>query len=155
MAEAPETGLQPSLRSIIMKSPWIVVDLRLVARNRFMNRPESEARMAKKAATKKKVATKPKSEPAPSKPSPEPAAPSPAPGKPNPAASKRGRPVKEPPPEKLWRVEAVSPEGLKVTLGRYVTKEEAEPEFGRLQADGFYQKIKIIESPPEVQVASE
>ena len=96
----------------------------------------------------KKVAAKKKSEPEPSKPSPQP-------GKPNPAASKRGRPVKEPPPEKLWRVEALSPEGLKVTLGRYVTKEEAEPELSRLEADGFYEKIKIIESPPEVQEASD
>ena len=104
--------------------------------------------MAKKAATNKKVATKQKSEPEPKKPNPEPS-------KPNPAVSKRGRPVKEPPPEKLWRVEAVSPEVLKVTLGLYVTKEEAEPEFGRLQADGFYEKIKIIESPSEVQEASD
>ena len=124
--------------------------------------------MAKKAATKKKVVAnkkataKQKSEPEPKKTNPEPSKPNPVPGKPNlvpgkpnPATSRRGRPVKEPPPEKLWRVEAVSPEGLKVTLGRYVTREEAEPEFGRLQADGFYQKIKIIESPPEVQVASD
>ena len=98
--------------------------------------------MAKKAATKKK------SEPAPS-------VPRPVPNVPNPAATRRGRPVKEPPPEKLWRVEALSPEGLKVTLGRYVTKEEAEPELGRLEADGFYEKIKIIESPSEVQETSD
>jgi len=71
------------------------------------------------------------------------------------AASKRGRPAKEPPPEKLWRVEAVSPEGLRVTLGRFVTREEAEPELNRLQSDGFYEKLEIIESPPEVQEASE
>ncbi len=98
--------------------------------------------MAKKAAAKKK------SEPVPS-------VPRPVPNVPNPAATRRGRPVKEPPPEKLWRVEALSPEGLKVTLGRYVTKEEAEPELGRLEADGFYEKIKIIESPSEVQEASD
>lgn len=93
--------------------------------------------MAKKVAAKKKT-----SEPESSKPN-------------SAAASKRGRPAKEPPPEKLWRVEAVSPEGVKVTLGRYVTKEEAEPELGRLQSDGFYEKIKIIESPPEVQETSD
>lgn len=111
--------------------------------------------MAKKAAANKKAAAKQKREPEPKVTRPEPSKPNPVPGKPNPATSRRGRPVKEPPPEKLWRVEAVSPEGLKVTLGRYVTREEAEPEFGRLQADGFYQKIKIIESPPTVEVASD
>jgi len=103
----------------------------------------------------KKAAAKQKSEPEPKKTNPVSSKAKPEPGKPNPVASKRGRPVKEPPPEKLWRVEAVSPEGVKVTLGRYVTREEAEPEFGRLQADGFYEKIKIIQSSPTVEVASD
>ncbi len=66
------------------------------------------------------------------------------PGKP---AVKRGRPAKPPPPPKLWRIEGVSPDGLKVTLGRYVEREEAEPEFARLSEDGFYLKLKILESP--------
>ncbi len=62
-------------------------------------------------------------------------------------AVKRGRPAKPPPPPKLWRIEGVSPDGLKVTLGRYVEREEAEPEFERLSEDGFYLKLKILESP--------
>lgn len=61
-------------------------------------------------------------------------------------AAKRGRPAKPPPPPKLWRIEGSSPEGLKVTLGRYVTREEAEPEFERLSEDGFYLKLELIES---------
>ena len=65
------------------------------------------------------------------------------PGKP---ASKRGRPAKEPPPPKLWRLEGRSPEGMCVTLGRYVTKEEAEPDLERLADDGFYEKLKITKS---------
>ena len=65
---------------------------------------------------------------------------------------KRGRPAKPPPPPKLWRIEGNSPEGIKVTWGRYVTREEAEPEFGRLSEDGFYLKLKILESPnPEAE----
>jgi len=96
--------------------------------------------MSKKPATKTQQPSKTKNPP-----------------KPNPPAAtptKRGRPVKEPPPPKLWRIEALSPEGLKVTLGRYVTKEEAEPEFNRLQEDGFYQKLKMVESPPESEETS-
>lgn len=62
-------------------------------------------------------------------------------------AAKRGRPAKEPPPPKLWRIEGRSPEGLKVTLGRYVSKEEAEVEMNRLADDGFYEKLRVIESP--------
>ncbi len=63
------------------------------------------------------------------------------------ATAKRGRSAKEPPPPKIWRIEGVSPEGLKVTLGRYATKEEAEPELDRLSQDDFYNKLKIIKSP--------
>ncbi|MCG8406123.1 MAG: hypothetical protein MI923_13080 [Phycisphaerales bacterium] len=63
-----------------------------------------------------------------------------------PAASKRGRSAKEPPPPKLWRIEGRSPEGLKVTLGRFITKEEAEVELHRLRDDGFYEKLRLSES---------
>lgn len=62
------------------------------------------------------------------------------------SSSKRGRPAKEPPPPKLWRLEGESPEGMRVTLGRYVTKEEAEPDLERLSEDGFYEKLKILKS---------
>jgi len=61
-------------------------------------------------------------------------------------SSKRGRPAKDPPPPKLWRLEGESPEGMRVTLGRYVTKEEAEPDLERLQEDGFYGKLNISKS---------
>ncbi|HPF37501.1 MAG TPA: hypothetical protein P5081_12400 [Phycisphaerae bacterium] len=64
-------------------------------------------------------------------------------------AAKRGRPAKEPPPPKLWRLEGTSPEGLRVTLGRYVNKEEADPDLERLEEDGFYQKLKIIKAKEE------
>ncbi len=60
--------------------------------------------------------------------------------------AKRGRPAKEPPPPKLWRLEGLSPEGVRVTLGRYVTKEEADPDLERLEEDGFYAKLKITKS---------
>ena len=60
--------------------------------------------------------------------------------------AKRGRPAKEPPPPKLWRLEGTSPEGMRVTLGRYVNKEEADPDLERLEEDGFYQKLKITKS---------
>ncbi len=63
------------------------------------------------------------------------------------ATAKRGRSAKEPPPPKVWRIEGLSPEGLKVTLGRYVTREEAEPELDRLSQDDFYNKLKIVNSP--------
>ena len=63
--------------------------------------------------------------------------------------ARRGRPVKEPPAPKLWRIEGLSPEKMKVTLGRYHTQEEAEPEFLRLQEDGFYHKITLVQLPPE------
>ena len=68
---------------------------------------------------------------------------------------KRGRPTKPPPPPKIWRIEGVSPEGLKVTLGRYVEREEAEPEFERLSEDGFYLKLQILESPEPEEEAAE
>ncbi len=58
---------------------------------------------------------------------------------------KRGRPAKEPPPPKLWRVVGESPEGVKITLGRYVTREEAEPELARMREDGFYDKLRMID----------
>lgn len=64
-------------------------------------------------------------------------------------AAKRGRPAKEPPPPKLWRLEGTSPEGLRVTLGRYVNKEEADPDLERLEEDGFYQKLKITKAKEE------
>ncbi len=73
--------------------------------------------------------------------------PKPPPKPPEKPAVKRGRPTKPPPPPKLWRIEGLSPDGMKVTLGRYVEREEAEPEFARLSEDGFYLKLKIIESP--------
>ncbi|MBK8268211.1 MAG: hypothetical protein IPK83_07845 [Planctomycetes bacterium] len=60
---------------------------------------------------------------------------------------KRGRAVKEPPPPKNWRVEGLSPEGIRVILGRFVTREEAEPEMERLKEDGFYEKIRLVEAP--------
>ncbi len=60
--------------------------------------------------------------------------------------AKRGRPVKEPPPPKRWKVEGVSPEGLRVILGRFSTREEAEPELERMKQDGFYAKLRIVES---------
>jgi hypothetical protein len=60
---------------------------------------------------------------------------------------KRGRAVKEPPPPKNWRVEGLSPEGMRVILGRFVTREEAEPEMERLKEDGFYEKIRLVEAP--------
>lgn len=63
--------------------------------------------------------------------------------------AKRGRPAKEPPPPKLWRLEGTSPEGMRVTLGRYVNKEEADPDLERLEEDGFYQKLKIIKAKEE------
>ena len=59
---------------------------------------------------------------------------------------KRGRPVKEPPPPKRWKVEGVSPEGIRVILGRFSTKEEAEPELERIKQDRFYDKLRIVES---------
>lgn len=59
---------------------------------------------------------------------------------------KRGRPVKEPPPPKRWKVEGTSPEGVRVILGRFTTREEAEPEFERMKQDGFYEKLRIVES---------
>ena len=55
-------------------------------------------------------------------------------------------------PPKVWRIEGFSPEKVRVTLGRYVTKEEAEPEFERLREDGFYEKLAIIESPAEASL---
>lgn len=61
-------------------------------------------------------------------------------------AAKRGRAVKEPPPPKNWRVEGLSPEGIRVILGRFVTREEAEPELERLKEDGFYQKVRLVEA---------
>ncbi|MFQ5410930.1 MAG: hypothetical protein ACE5EC_01480 [Phycisphaerae bacterium] len=63
----------------------------------------------------------------------------------NPSPAKRGRPAKEPPPPKLWRVVGESPEGVKVTLGRYVSREEAEPELVRMREDGFYEKLRMID----------
>lgn len=64
------------------------------------------------------------------------------------AASKRGRAVKEPPPPKYWRVEGMSPEGVRVILGRFVTREEAEPELVRIKEDGFYDKVRIVDATP-------
>ncbi|MBX3396443.1 MAG: hypothetical protein KF841_13855 [Phycisphaerae bacterium] len=64
------------------------------------------------------------------------------------AASKRGRAVKEPPPPKYWRVEGMSPEGVRVILGRFVTREEAEPELVRIKEDGFYDKVRLVDSTP-------
>jgi hypothetical protein len=63
--------------------------------------------------------------------------------------AKRGRPAKEPPPPKLWRLEGTSPEGMRVTLGRYVNKEEADPDLERLEEDGFYEKLKITKAKEE------
>ncbi len=59
---------------------------------------------------------------------------------------RRGRAMKEPPPPKNWRVEGQSPEGVRVTLGRFVTREEAEPEAERIKQDGFYTKVRLVES---------
>lgn len=67
----------------------------------------------------------------------------------NKPTAKRGRPAKEPPPPKLWRLEGTSPEGMRVTLGRYVNKEEADPDLERLEEDGFYEKLKITKSKEE------
>lgn len=61
-------------------------------------------------------------------------------------AAKRGRAVKEPPPPKNWRVEGLSPEGIRVILGRFVTREEAEPELDRIKEDGFYAKVRLVET---------
>ncbi len=61
-------------------------------------------------------------------------------------AAKRGRAVKEPPPPKNWRVEGLSPEGIRVILGRFVTREEAEPELERIKEDGFYAKVRLVET---------
>ncbi|HWL94417.1 MAG TPA: hypothetical protein VNT79_12875 [Phycisphaerae bacterium] len=61
-------------------------------------------------------------------------------------AAKRGRAVKEPPPPKNWRVEGLSPEGVRVILGRFVTREEAEPELIRIKEDGFYEKVRLVEA---------
>ncbi len=51
---------------------------------------------------------------------------------------------KAPPPPKDWRIQGTSPEGLTVTLGRYNSKAEADPDFSRLSADGFYTQIRIV-----------
>jgi len=96
---------------------------------------------ATEVVSRKVRMSKPPAADANAKKNPSPAAPAPA------TTVKRGRPTKPPPPPKLWRIEGSSPEGLKVTLGRYVTREEAEPEFERLSEDGFYLKLKILESP--------
>jgi hypothetical protein len=40
----------------------------------------------------------------------------------------------------------MSPEGLRVILGRFSTREEAEPELERMKQDGFYAKLRIVES---------
>lgn len=51
---------------------------------------------------------------------------------------------KAPPPPKDWRITGVTPEGLTVTLGRYVSKSEADPDYSRLMTDGFYRQLKIM-----------
>lgn len=54
---------------------------------------------------------------------------------------------------KRWRIVGTSDDGLKVTLGRYETKEEADRDLTRYETDGFYKKITLIpikvEEPPE------
>lgn len=67
--------------------------------------------------------------------------------------ARRGRPAKEPPPPKLWRVVGLSPEGLEVTLGRYVSREEAEPELERMREDGFYEKLHVTGGAAAKQAA--
>ena len=51
---------------------------------------------------------------------------------------------KVPPPPKDWRIQGNSPEGLTVTLGRYNSKAEADPDLSRLTADGFYTNLRIV-----------
>lgn len=54
---------------------------------------------------------------------------------------------------KRWRIAGTSDDGLKVTLGRYETKEEADRDLTRYETAGFYKKITLIpikvEEPPE------
>lgn len=42
--------------------------------------------------------------------------------------------------------------GQKVVLGRYLTQEQAEVDFARIQEEKFYTKAKIVEAklPPPV-----
>lgn len=53
------------------------------------------------------------------------------------------------PPTKTWRVQAVSTDGVTVTLGRYDTEASAELDRTRILDGGFYKKVKIVE-PPEL-----
>ena len=50
---------------------------------------------------------------------------------------------------KRWRVAGVSDDGVKVTLGRYETEEEAERDLARIVNDGFYRDVSI--SPIKVK----
>jgi len=60
---------------------------------------------------------------------------------PNPRAGYAKKPV-EP---KRWSIEAISSGGQRVTLGRFLTEDEAKVDLARIQEEGFYTKAKIVE----------
>ncbi len=51
-------------------------------------------------------------------------------------------------PQKVYRVEAESSDGVVVTLGRYETKESAESDSRRIVEDAYYTNVNIIHTPP-------
>jgi len=53
--------------------------------------------------------------------------------------------AKKPVEPKRWSIEAMSSGGQRVTLGRFLTEEEAKMDLARIQEEGYYTKAKIIE----------
>lgn len=56
---------------------------------------------------------------------------------------------------KRWRVEGVSDDGQKVTLGKYDTKDEAESDHTRIVDGGFYSDVIITAIKIDVDPADD
>ncbi len=63
-------------------------------------------------------------------------------------AYQRAAKDKDEPPGKQWSIQAQSPDGVTVTLGKYDTKVGAEADFNRIVEEGIYRKTLIV-APPE------
>ncbi len=66
-------------------------------------------------------------------------------------AYQRAAKDKDEPPGKQWSIQAQSPDGVTVTLGKYDTKTSAESDFHRIVDEGFYSKALIVEPPEGVE----
>lgn len=67
------------------------------------------------------------------------------------AVARMGVDLKPPPPPLLFRIVGKSTDGITVTLGKYPSREEAEPDHARFVKQADYRDIAICEIPAPPQ----